>query len=204
MRDGSSVELRDNDTRAAWADLVSRYDWTIFATLTFSMPQHSVFRCHEFFTHWLNRWGREEATKRQLCSRSEHPQHDAYGRQVGLKVRHHGPYANAVKKQRQYIRPPYVLGIEPHKSGALHMHAVIREPSFFKDEWERRLGWRLWSCSPDEGGSGLGISRIEPPRESMSVVDYVTKYVTKGSDLILGVGFDAASGLGGKFPQSAA
>jgi hypothetical protein len=75
----------------------------------------------------------------------------------------------------------YVNGIERHKSGWPHSHALLRFPDvdladplqFSLASWQRRIS---------EAGGFCWLSR---PRDQADVVGYVTKYVTKDGELIL-------------------
>lgn len=69
----------------------------------------------------------------------------------------------------------YVVGIEPHKSGSLHMHAVTT----------RRTNWSR-SCELWQGGNRLNIGTVQIRRIDDSATDlrYVLKYTMKGGDLL--------------------
>jgi hypothetical protein len=75
----------------------------------------------------------------------------------------------------------YVTGIERHKSGWPHSHAVLRFPGVdMADPQQFSLAfWQQWIT--DTGG----WSWLSVPRNQGDVVTYVTKYVTKEGDLIL-------------------
>jgi hypothetical protein len=75
----------------------------------------------------------------------------------------------------------YVNGIERHKSGWPHSHALLRLPDvdlsdrtqFSLAEWQERMS---------ATGGWCWLSR---PRDQADVTSYVTKYVTKEGELIL-------------------
>jgi hypothetical protein len=75
----------------------------------------------------------------------------------------------------------YVNGLERHKSGWPHSHALLRFPDvdlsdrdqFSLAEWQQRV--------TDTGG----FSWLSRPRNQGDVVGYVTKYVTKDGALEL-------------------
>lgn len=69
----------------------------------------------------------------------------------------------------------YVVGIEPHKSGLLHMHAVTTG----RTNWSR-------ACEVWQSGEALNIGTIAIRRigNLQTDVRYVMKYVTKGGELL--------------------
>lgn len=74
----------------------------------------------------------------------------------------------------------FVNGIERHKSGWPHSHALLRMPDvdladrsqFSLSDWQRRI--------TDTGG----FCWLTRPRVQADVVSYVTKYVTKDGELL--------------------
>lgn len=87
-------------------------------------------------------------------------------------------YGRKVTRQGNPIE--FVNGIERHKTGFPHSHALLRLPDvdltdrlqFSLAEWQKRLSQGGWAW----------LSR---PRDQGDVVGYVTKYVTKDGDLVL-------------------
>lgn len=76
-------------------------------------------------------------------------------------------------------RPPggiqYVLAEERHKSGQVHLHALINGV-----ETTRRLTWMdAW----EEQDPSCGYSRIEPVKDGQKASLYVAKYVPKGGEI---------------------
>ena len=84
-------------------------------------------------------------------------------------------------ERRGMAGPEYVCGIERHRSGWPHSHAVLRLPSVdLADENQFNLAWwQKWIC---ETG---GFCHLTRPRAQGDVVSYCTKYVLKDGDLIL-------------------
>jgi len=75
----------------------------------------------------------------------------------------------------------YVNGIERHKSGWPHSHALLRIPDIdLADPLQLNLG--TWQKRITETG---GFSWLSRPRDQADVVGYTTKYVTKDGELIL-------------------
>jgi hypothetical protein len=70
----------------------------------------------------------------------------------------------------------YVVGIEPHKSGLLHMHAATTG----RTDWSRAC--ELWQ---DGKSLRVGTIEIRGIKEVESDLRYVCKYVTKGGELLL-------------------
>lgn len=75
----------------------------------------------------------------------------------------------------------YVNGIERHKSGFPHSHALLRFPGVdMRNPAQFSLAeWQKWIT--DTGG----FAWLSRPRAQGSVVGYVTKYVVKDGDLVL-------------------
>ena len=89
-------------------------------------------------------------------------------------------YGRAVRRKR---RNPieYVNGIERHKTGWPHSHALLRLPGVDVSDREQfsLAEWQKWIT-----GTG-GFAWLSPPRSQGDVVSYVTKYVTKDGELAL-------------------
>jgi len=75
----------------------------------------------------------------------------------------------------------YVNGIERHKSGWPHSHAVLRVPGVDLAD-PAQLSLATWQKRFSDTG---GFSWLTRPRAQGDVVTYVTKYVTKDGELIL-------------------
>lgn len=75
----------------------------------------------------------------------------------------------------------YVTGVERHKSGWPHSHAVLRLPEVdLADPSQLSLAeWQKWIT-----GTG-GFAHLARPRSSADVLEYCTKYVVKDGDLSL-------------------
>jgi len=66
----------------------------------------------------------------------------------------------------------YALAFEYQQRGTLHMHALVDRPT----NWE--LANRLWRQM-------AGIIKIKPVEDLLGVSRYMSKYVTKGGDVVL-------------------
>lgn len=75
----------------------------------------------------------------------------------------------------------YVNGIERHKSGWPHSHALLRIPDVDLAD-PLQLSLATWQKRITETGGFAWLSR---PRDQADVVSYTTKYVTKDGELIL-------------------
>jgi len=75
----------------------------------------------------------------------------------------------------------YVNGIERHKSGWPHSHALLRFPGVDLDD-PAQLSLAYWQQRITATGGFAWLSR---PRSQGDVVGYVTKYVTKDGELAL-------------------
>lgn len=184
-----NFDSTDEGLREAWSLLLARYRWDCFATLTFNRPRRDPYEVVNAFDIWLGKWHEQEAEQRGLHQVKRIARQDAYGRDLHPRIKRRGSWWN--RWRRGQGRPVYVLGIEPHESGLLHLHAVIR----FQTTWEmiRTNGWRLWSDMEHQLGMKMGWSRIEPPKSQGDVASYCSKYVTKGGELILSRSFNARS-----------
>lgn len=175
--------------RDAWVDVLTRYPWDCFATLTYA----DIVRAHEKvlrdFEHWLWEWQVQTAIERELCSATTQERYDGYGRIISKHRKLSGSWWNSYRKGRAY--PVWVVGIEAQERGSLHIHALIRFSPRLPD-LERRLGWELWHGSRADGGFEHGFARLEPPREQDDVAAYVAKYVTKGGEIVLSPTFNAS------------
>jgi len=93
-------------------------------------------------------------------------------------------YGNNFKRRGQGIET--VVGLERQNRGSVHAHGLIRLPDHdAKDPGQ--FSWRYWQKFATELG---GWARLDIPRSNKDVVDYVTKYVCKEGDLILGSNFN--------------
>lgn len=182
------IALTDANVRAGWAELLARYRWDAFATLTYANPVRVSEKVLRDFRRWLHRWQVETAIQRGLATRSTITRTDAYGRTISTDEKLSGPWWNCYRKGRAF--PVWVLGVEQHQSGSFHAHAIIRWSDKLPD-LDRRLGWSLWFKDRAEGGFGHGLARIEPPRGQSDVAAYVAKYVVKGGEVYLSPSFDA-------------
>jgi hypothetical protein len=75
----------------------------------------------------------------------------------------------------------FVNGIERHKSGWPHSHALIRVPDVDVSE-RSEYSLQHWQRFMTESGGFAWLSR---PRDQGDVTSYVTKYVTKDGEIIL-------------------
>lgn len=88
-------------------------------------------------------------------------------------------YGRTVTRRRCPIE--YVNGIERHKSGWPHSHALVRFPEVDLAD-PLQLSLAAWQRRITETGGFAWLSR---PRHQADVVGYVTKYVTKEGELML-------------------
>lgn len=188
-RTTKTVLLPDDAVREGWAEFLSRYQWDVFATLTYRGSAWAEEKVYRNFKSWLYAWQLRTAIERGLCTEQRRPKLDAYNRTIGCTIRYSGRWYNKYRKGRAF--PVYVVGIEPQKSGKLHAHAIIKWSDSLPDLY-RGTGHHLWTGPMAEGGFDHGISRIGPPRCQGDVAGYVSKYVVKGGDLYLSPSFDAA------------
>jgi hypothetical protein len=88
-------------------------------------------------------------------------------------------YGREVTRQGTPIE--YVNGIERHKSGWPHSHAVLRFPGIDMSD-ARQFSLAYWQPWISETG---GWAWLSVPRDQGEVVGYCCKYVTKDGELVL-------------------
>lgn len=159
--------------RAAWARFISGYRWQCFATLTWRSAVGAEKVRRDFLT-WLQAWMGECAVSRG----------QAQWVGSGERRRLRGWWVN--RRRRGRDQAVFVLGVEPHRTGRLHAHAVLKFPSCFGSVLLREGSelWRKWH----------GICRLNLPRCQVDVTSYVSKYVVKPySEVELSESFQAVA-----------
>lgn len=169
------------DLHALYGALLCRYTWDVFATLTWRASAGPEQVVRDYRT-WICRWMGNEAVSRGLAR---------WVPAMDGRHRLRGPWSRSNKHDPVV----WVLGVEPHESGRLHAHALIKFPSCF-GEVRRAHGQELW-------WDWHGMAKIVPPRSQEGVSAYVGKYVAKpGSDLVFSDSFRAAAMAGSESTQS--
>jgi len=169
--------------REAWGELVGRYVWDEFQTLTFRNPQHpeTALKAWRWFCfHRLHL----EAAARGLCRMEVKDVCDAYGRKMFTATRYGGTFANGYREGRRAYLPVWIVGLERHQSGLIHLHALWKSPQRL-DDMSRHRARELW-------GKHYGRNTIDVPADQSAVVSYVSKYVTKGGEIEFSQSFGAA------------
>ena len=190
MNDSTPHPLTTKHIREGWTELLSRYEWDCFATLTFKNARRDPFEVVNAFRIWLYKWSLREAESRHLAFIEKRGAQDNRQNSSSRKRdRITGPFVRAWKRGKAV--PIWVLGIEAHRTGSLHLHAIIKSRPFLSD-LTRRVGWEIWKLDGSHGGMGMGLARLEPPRSQGDVRGYVSKYVTKGGEIVLGDSFNAS------------
>lgn len=82
---------------------------------------------------------------------------------------------------RRQEGPEYVLGMERHRSGWPHSHALIRLPNVQLED-RGHFSLEFWQRWISETG---GFCHLTRPRAQSDVVSYTAKYVLKEGDLLL-------------------
>lgn len=144
--------LRGADPYAeAYAELLQRRAWHWFATLTFR-PSHE---------------GR---------SGGIHPEKaDKAFRVLISKINRHIYGTRWYKRDETQLC--WARGQEFHKSGRIHFHAVLADPTKDLNDLTRRMDWVDWWWRE------FGIARIERPTSQADVARYVSKYVVKDGEI---------------------
>lgn len=150
---------------SAWGDMLSRYQWDAFVTLTYSSPCRTTEKVLRDFNRFIFKW------------QSQASQTIRTGRWFERIIQ---------EKKSQTVT---VLGIEQHKTGTYHAHALVKFDTRL-GEVSRELGWSIWHQEMK-----LGLTRIEKPRSQAGVSMYTAKYVCKGGEVHLSRSFKAPAGL---------
>lgn len=93
-------------------------------------------------------------------------------------------YGNKFRKKGLGIET--VVGLERQARGSVHAHGLVRLPDHDARN-PQHFSLRYWQKFATDLG---GWARLDVPRNSTDVVAYVTKYVCKEGDLILGRTFN--------------
>ncbi len=185
------LALTDANIRAAWTDeVLSRHDWDVFLTGTYARPVRTSEKIVRDTYNFLWLWQLETAEQRGKCFTTFEEKRDGYGRLICTHERYHGPWFNSYRKGR--AQPVWVLGIEPHRSGALHIHMLIRWSDKLPN-LDHALGMKLWNAPRSEGGLGYGLRcHIETPRSQGDVAGYLSKCAVGDGDIQWSQSFDVA------------
>lgn len=133
--------VTSEDLAKAWQDWIMKFaEWKSFITLTFSQADRKYAVSQDQVIYF---WG--------LLNRKLNE--DLYGHHHTRTVRH-GYFS-------------YVVAIEPHRSGALHAHALVDQPVD-------------WSGIKEFWFQIAGLAYIEPVDDREKLAGYVSKYVVKG------------------------
>ena len=77
--------------------------------------------------------------------------------------------------KRPLAQAKFIMAIEPHQNGNLHMHALVSEV--------RDLRRLTWMDNWEKLDRKTGFARITAVKNNGGVSNYVSKYVVKGGDL---------------------
>ena len=181
MSNLSTYELTDNRLAQAWADLLIAQPWHEFATLTFKLPQRDDIRAVKYASGWLSRRIWDWATYLGDNIRTEKFKYDGYGRVISSRIHAKGSFSK--KWYKRSGKPVWACAIEKHRSGANHVHMLIRHRIYAPgtpNEISRRAGWDLWFNK-----MSMGRARVEPPENQTDVTRYVSEYVCKQGAITL-------------------
>lgn len=164
----------NEEVRDGWAELLSRYPWDWFLTLTYANRSGvGVESATRNFKSFLYRRLLHEALRVGLASRPDSCE----------PPRATGPWPNAYRAKKRWSRSVWVIGLEAHRDGVLHLHGILRLPPVLAQA-SRREAHQDWFLR-------YGINRIEPPKSRDDVARYVSKYIVKDGEVILSESFDA-------------
>ena len=151
------VKLHD-----AWMELFSQHDWDLFCTFTYKT---SV---------WVDEKVIRDFKRTHFIASAE---------QAGISKNNR----THRRRHRSEELPPYILAVEPHKSGTLHAHALIgrRRPGERADSIDKEIIERTWN----ETVRDAGFTSITPVRKNNRAKSYMVKtsrYCVKNPDAYLG------------------
>lgn len=174
-------------------NICTRYTWHEMITATFKQPLYSDEQAHRavhMLYHWIDgRYFKHAETvgdvrrvprnTKAVTKRKKVfvPGGNKGGSWVWSDVpaeqfRYVGRFKNQWKRNKA-IHPITVVGIERHKLGAVHLHALLHH-GVYADSIRRDAGWDDWFNKRD-----YGQIRIMPVKSQIECVYYVTKYVCK-------------------------
>lgn len=135
-----------------WVCFLSRWTWDWFCTFTFDPKKHSS---PNGLIH------PEKATKAFRL----------FVHELNTRL-----YGKNWKRRDESVH--FALAVEFHKSGVIHMHALIGAERDL-NEVARRMEMKEWWYE------NFGIARIEKPDDAGDVQAYCSKYVVKGGEIVL-------------------
>ena len=153
----------DKELLSAWGDLLSVHPWDLFCTFTYSDSVWSTEKVARDFKTMHYRASAEAA------GRSKH--NKAFKR---------------LHKLEQL--PPYILAIEPHKSGTLHAHALIGSTDPASVRANSTLTKTLLQKTWKDNIRHAGFTSITSVRKTDSASAYMVKtsrYCAKNPDAYL-------------------
>lgn len=150
----------NHSCREAWAEWLSAEPWDAFVTLTDPGLSHP-----------------EHMSKRCRYLETQINEH-LYGRNF--------------RRKGKGIET--IWGLERQTRGSVHAHGLVRLPDHditdpnqfslrYWQDFASKLGYDRRTRKPS------GFARIDLPRSTDDVVDYVTKYAVKGGEIIIGPNF---------------
>jgi hypothetical protein len=150
--DGGIPRWALSPLRLAWIEFLGRWDWHWFCTFTFD-PKHA-------------------RTPQGLV----HPEKTIKAYRFFVNSLDCSLFGKNWKRHGEGVFS--VLALEPHKSGIVHLHALMGAVVNL-NEVAMRVEWKEWWFKH------FGIARIEEPKDAGDVGGYCTKYVSKGGELVL-------------------
>jgi len=176
-----------NPVQAGMVQLLTDRLWHWFVTLTYRTNIKSTEKVEKDFRDWLF----VTVAEYVLAARPELVE-VAHQKCFSLRHRRHyihkfyrGKFPKSYEKLRAWCTPQWALGIEEHKSGYLHAHALVWLPPQIENML-RRDAWQLWY-------EKHGSARVKPPDVNQAVAAYVAKYVTKDGMIILSPNYNRLS-----------
>lgn len=158
---------RKQQLRDGWVEILMRHQWDVYVTLTFRCRSFQPQYCHQQFQEWLLAWEAETAIERGLAFWEYRTQ----GQPI-LK----GKWANARKHNRHHAQPVWFTAIEPHESGELHLHSLIKCSNMLP-EMDTNRGKEIWESRHHMNN---GICDIT---DEFDVPEFICAYVSKTSRL---------------------
>jgi hypothetical protein len=167
---GLSVQQAEQ-LRPVLVDYISPVDWDIAGSLTFRYKHLNYDLCFKIFREFLFTWETEDVRSKEIAKDWQSPRGESFRKWV-----------NSRKKDRANSKPIWIMAVEPHKSGRLHLHFLLKSSPFI-GLMDESLGKQIWQAPRGRE------CRIETPRSQRACVRYIVKCIMNGMQYDLSSNF---------------
>ncbi len=156
-----------------WVRLLGRWQWTLFCTLTF--PPRS----------YDQRLGKPAVWKAGQQGHGPSPETAAKAFRFWVSKMNRDLWGSCWSRACTPRGLSWVVAQEPHKSGRIHLHALLAGPGFTSEQRFRLDAMDSWWRMMGEP-RGPSARLWKPWGDGEAVRAYCSKYVVKGGELELG------------------